>query len=798
MSRSPLPVDTRSQGTDWLQAVTRTRRLQRAQLGVMLLTGLLAVTLTAFFGQRIAAEGSAGEREAAVQSGLVSIREAIQQEETSFWQYRLSGRGDLPAGLLDRMTALNEQSWSLVQSGDAGGTPAQRQAVDRVRALHGPMTSVIALGRLIPRGAIVPGDLEANTFKIIREYEGAIHLWSRANEKVQSASRRTTSAIANRLVMILGALVTALLGVGILVWKRLERSRGRIMDAVRDSEGRFRTVVQNSSDLVVVVNASGTITYASPSTGRALGLRAHDLAGMEFSDLVDPTDGDRVRETLARGEVTSSRVWRMQHRDGRTVHVEATGADLRDDTNVNGVVLTMRDVTEREAIQSELSRRAFSDALTGLANRAGFETAVADALADCADAHGSLSLLLVDLDDFKTINDSLGKEAGDRLLRAVASRLSNCLGPDDLSARFGGDEFALMLRGTPDEMAALVQAERLVSLFDAPFSVDQREIVVHASIGISLAVPGSDHPEPSIRNAEMALHAAKQSRTSRWELFDPAMHRAVRSRLDMKDDLRRALERGQFVLHYQPIMGLTPERIVGVEALLRWMHPERGLVPPDEFIPLAEETGLIVPIGRWVIMEACRQAAVWHTQFAAAGPISMSVNVSARQLERPGLIDEVANALADSGIPPNSLILELTESALIHDADMAVARLNGLKALGVRLAIDDFGTGYSSLAYLGSLPVDVVKIDRSFIADLPGDSRRSDLSAAMVRLGGMLGLRTVAEGVEDIEQLADLRDLGCDFAQGFYFARPLDPASLAALLAVSGESVEIPGQASLT
>ena len=762
------------------------------------MVGITAVALTAFFGRSISAERSEGERGAVVQRRLVSLRQEIHSAEIRYWSYGLSGKRSLPPGLVDEIDRLDSDSYALVQLAESDANTEQRAAINRVRALHAPLQSLVSVGRLLPEGARIPLALETKTLGIVRDYDKALNDWTIANDHVQTKVRDHTNTIAGRLVALLGGLVLALLTIGVLVWKRLERARGRTLEAVRLSESRFRSVVQNSSDLVVVIDPNHQISYASPSTARALGLRAADLAGKDFVELVDPADGDRVRETLAEGEVASNQVWRMRHRDGRVVSVEATGADLRNDSSVNGLLLTMRDVTEREAIQTELSRRAFSDELTGLANRAGFETAVAAALADSDPSHGSLSLLLVDLDDFKTINDSLGQEAGDRLLRAVGHRLASCLGPDDTAARFSGDEFALMLRGTPDEMAALVQAERLVALFNTPFSVDQREIMVHASVGIALADPGSGAAEPSIRNAEMALHTAKESRTSRWELFDPSMHRAARHRLDMKDDLRRALERGQFVLHYQPIMGLAPERIVGVEALLRWIHPERGLIPPDDFIPLAEETGLIVPIGRWVIMEACRQAAVWQTQFGESGPFSMSVNVSARQLERPGLVDEVARALAESGIPANSLILELTESALIHDADMAVDRLNRLKALGVRLAIDDFGTGYSSLAYLGSLPVDVVKIDRSFIADLPGDSRRSDLSAAMVRLGGMLGLRTVAEGVEDIEQLADLRELGCDFAQGYYFARPLDPAGMSGLLALSGETSQAPGQASLS
>ncbi|MDF2626980.1 MAG: uncharacterized protein K0R39_811 [Symbiobacteriaceae bacterium] len=455
-------------------------------------------------------------------------------------------------------------------------------------------------------------------------------------------------------------------------------------------------------------------------------------------------------------------------------------------------VLVLREnsrlLASRAQLLDDLRHMAFHDSLTNLANRAQLRTRVEEELASRETFARPVALLFIDLDGFKTVNDSLGHQAGDRLLQAVAARLLTCVGPDDTVARLGGDEFALLLPGA-DEQAAIRVAEGVAAAVAKPFSLAHRDVYVFGSTGIAIAHPGAGiEAEELLRNADVAMYTAKGMGQGQHAIFRDSMHQAAMARLEMEADLRVALEQKQFFLHYQPVVQLATGQIAGVEALVRWQHPGRGVVPPADFIPLTEETGLILPLGRFVLYEACAQAARWQQLYACAAPITLSVNLSARQLMLgPELVADVARALAETGLAPGSLSLEITESVLMHSGAATADTLNGLKDLGVRLAIDDFGTGYSSLSYLRGFPIDTVKIDRSFIDSVGRGRRETALLRGIVDLSRALGLVAVAEGIERPDQAAELEGLGCALGQGYWFSRPGTAEQIGRRLAESWE-----------
>jgi diguanylate cyclase (GGDEF)-like protein len=426
----------------------------------------------------------------------------------------------------------------------------------------------------------------------------------------------------------------------------------------------------------------------------------------------------------------------------------------------------------------QLKHQAFHDPLTDLPNWAWFRQELDAALS--RDGQRAVSVLVFDVDDFKTVNDSLGHSAGDELLVAVAHRLRRLLDQPDLMARLGGDEFAVLLEDYERDGAAEL-AETIIEALSDPFLVEGKEVAITASVGIALTDGGRDAGD-LLRNADLAMYKAKGEAKGSYRFFEQSLHAEVVKRLELKADLQSALERGEFVLHYQPIVELESGSIAAVEALLRWNHPVRGLIPPTEFIPLAEETGLIVPLGRWVLTEALRQAAVWDAATPDGDTLGVTVNLSTVQLERAGLVDEVARALRQSGLRPQALTLEITESIFMKDAASMANRLRELKSLGVLLAIDDFGTGYSSLGYLARCPIDVLKIAKPFVDAMSGASDESTLAHAIIRMGESLGLTAVAEGIERDDQRDRLRELRCPFGQGFLFSRPIGPAELTSLL----------------
>jgi len=549
-------------------------------------------------------------------------------------------------------------------------------------------------------------------------------------------------------------------------------------------EQHFRSLVQNGSDLTLVVSRDTTITYASPSAQRLLGWPVESVTNTRLTTLLHPDDVDKLTPMLvaaeARAGVTLTTVWRLRHANGSWPLMETLLTGQPTEAAVQGVVLNSRDITERAQFEDQLRQQALHDPLTHLPNRALFRDRLGQALAAQARRGGSVAVLFVDLDDFKSVNDTAGHAVGDALLEAVAIRLPTLIRAADTVARLGGDEFAVLAEALPGAEDAAELAERITHGLSQPLLVEGRELFAHASIGISIATRPGVTADDLLRNADVAMYVAKSEGKNRHQLFDQEMHRTVVERMAMRFELARAVERYQLTLNYQPVVDLGTRRPTGVEALVRWVHPERGPVPPGSFIPLAEETGLIIALGDWVLQAACQQVHQW--QQGGLGVLDLNVNVSVRQLKEPTYLASVAETLDRSGLEPGRLVLEITESMLMENIDAIVGTLHGLRDQGVRLAIDDFGTGYSSLAYLLKLPVQVLKIDRSFVMGLEDDHNRAMLVRSIIKLARDLHLQTVAEGIEQARMAEELHQLGCDKGQGYYFSRPLSAADLEALL----------------
>jgi diguanylate cyclase (GGDEF)-like protein/PAS domain S-box-containing protein len=559
----------------------------------------------------------------------------------------------------------------------------------------------------------------------------------------------------------------------------------------RRSEARLASLVQNSSDVVMVVDADSNIRYVSPSVDRVLGYGATELEGTRLIDLINADEKTRVLQFLTAGarehdDHPARTEFRMRHQHDYWLNAEAVCANLLHDDNVHGIVLNIRDVSERKAFEEQLTHQAFHDSVTGLANRALFKDRVEHALERRTRDRGPVSVVFMDLDDFKTINDSLGHAAGDLVLGEVGERLKRCLRSADTGARLGGDEFAILLEDSTDGVEATEVAARILAALEGPFQLEDKEVFVRASIGIASvdhrSEGGPEGADELLRNADVAMYMAKESGKGRYRVFEPAMHDSALRRLELKADLQRAVDSAEFVLHYQPVIALQTGEIEGLEALLRWEHPDRGVAQPVDFVPLAEETGLIVPIETWALREACARAKRLQDEHPKQPPLHMAVNLSARQLQRPEIVAEVEQVLEDTGLTASSLVIEITESVMMQDMELSIQRLGELKRLGVQLAVDDFGIGYSSLNYIRRFPIDILKVDKSFIDGVAQIGEEAALTAAIIELAGILRLRPVAEGIECAEQVERLLALNCELGQGYYFAQPMPIDGIAELL----------------
>jgi diguanylate cyclase (GGDEF)-like protein/PAS domain S-box-containing protein len=566
-------------------------------------------------------------------------------------------------------------------------------------------------------------------------------------------------------------------------------------DALRGAEIRYRTLVEQLPLAIYVdrIDESSSNVYTSPQIEPLLGYSPEEWVADPglFVELLHPDDRERVLATHARTYSTGEPLcveYRLIRKDGRVVwiHDEALVIPGEDggDPLLQGYLL---DITARVEAEAELRHQALHDALTGLANRALFADRVQHALVVGSDAPEDAAVIMLDLDDFNAVNDSLGFAIGDVLLQAVGARLGTVLSRRHTIARMGGDEFAILVEGPAALSAALDAAELLVAEFQAPFGLDGQDVFVSASMGIAL---GQDADE-LLRSADVALSNAKASGGARYVVYAPRMDKSVVGRLSLVADLRRASVEEEFELRYQPIVELATGRLVGVEALVRWQHPRLGLLQPVDFISLAEDTGRIVEIGRWVLAEACRQTAEWRSQLPRGTPFDVSVNVSTRQVRRPGLLEDVRSAFADAQLDPVALRLEITESVLAGPREELIDVLEEVTRLGVAIALDDFGTGYSSLSLLQDLPVETVKMDRLFVRTIGMGREQTAFARAIIDLSRALGLEVVAEGIENAAQVAVLRHLGCRFGQGYHFAKPLEPQELDELMS-SGNVPRLP------
>ena len=589
-------------------------------------------------------------------------------------------------------------------------------------------------------------------------------------------------------VIVAGAIAVTGMVVARQVLTARENARLLTERASSRSAARFQAIIQNANDVIAVVDPLATIGYVTPSAARLFDRPVEGLAGLGLDTLLEPDDAPLALELLRVAATRSGAGDTIQCRvaaaRGGVRHVELSVTNLLDDSVVEGLVVTMRDVTERRQFEDQLRDQAFHDPLTGLANRALMEDRIEQALRRTKRRTTIPSLLYLDIDDFKRVNDSLGHPEGDRVLVEVARRLAGAIRVGDTAARLGGDEFAVLIEATRSVDEAVVVAERILADLRLPVDVGGTAVTIGASLGIVRPEVHGSTPTDLLRDADIAMYEAKREARGGYRLFERAMFDATVDRVSLEADLRTALSAGQFELAYQPLYDLSSRQLAGVEALLRWNHPTRGQIMPMQFIPLAERTGEIVPIGRWVIEQACRTVGGWNVT-SSLHDLRANVNVSVRQLE-PRLVEDVAGVLSRTGLPPRLLVLEITESVFAAERPGVLDVLARLRALGVRISIDDFGTGYSSLSMLRDLPVDELKIDRSFIQAL-SDHGDTALVEAIIKLSHDFDLTTVAEGIEDEDQVASLIALGCDTGQGYLLGRPGPASAMEGRLRTAGD-----------
>jgi diguanylate cyclase (GGDEF)-like protein/PAS domain S-box-containing protein len=703
-------------------------------------------------------------------------------------------------------TELYSLSWIAVES-DGGQSPRVRPYRQVQQRLDDKLSQLKALAVTEPSLPALLADLQdfrtkasdalGNNFSVpARERFWMLNTLTPAYAHLQALFQQTeseaeASARTWELAADIGAAVS-LIGEALLIsfffaqaQRTKRKAEAQVANEVHRNSERLRALFRNATDLILIVDETGTMRYHSPSAHYIWSYSDDCLDDQPLQTLIFPGDEqpmqDALAEALAQPGLYCHAELRLRRADGACRHAEITLNNLLAHHAVGGIVLTIRDVTERKHSEAELARLAFTDALTGLPNRSLFMDRLGQALNRSRLHQTPVTLMFLDLDNFKLVNDSLGHQVGDELLLAVAQRVGACVNREDTVARLGGDEFTIMLEGRSAADACAVAGRIAVDLRQ-PLHLDGQELFLTFSIGISSCEDGSDTPDTLLRKADVAMYQAKNSGKAGYALFDSGMNTRTVARLLLESDLHRALDRSELRLHFQPILDLAAGEITQVEALVRWQHPDRGLIMPAEFIPLAEETGLIGRIDHWVLTNACRQIRALQEADPERPPLTVCVNLSARKLLQNGLTAEVADVLAETGLAPEHLVLEVTETTMLQDMAAAGRILRQLKALGIRVAIDDFGTGYSSLAYLGKLPVDVIKIDRSFVEQIGEDPTSTAILQAVAALARTLNLTLTGEGVETATQREHLEQLGCEHGQGYYFARPMPQEELQALL----------------
>ena len=551
------------------------------------------------------------------------------------------------------------------------------------------------------------------------------------------------------------------------------------------SETYFQSLIENALDTITLIDAAGTIKYESPSVERVLGWKAEDLLGTNVFEYVHPADRGIVLAEFDRlltepGRVQSIEL-KFRHKDGSWRDMEVIGRNLLHDDRIDGVVVNARDITARKEVESQLLFDAFHDKLTGLPNRALFMDRMTQAIKRQNRPHPHFIVLFLDVDRFKLVNDSLGHTVGDALLVQLADRLEAAVQPGDTVARLGGDEFTILLDGVRSIRAAERVAERIHADLTRPFRIGDHELFATASIGMAASASHYARPEELLRDADLAMYRAKALGRARHEIFDQAMHETAVAALETENELRRALERELLHVAYQPIVDLSTGALRGFEALVRWDHPRRGLLAPVEFLPIAEDSGLIIPLGLWVLEQAAREVGRWQRELGADG-LFVTVNLSAKQFAQPDLVQRIGEIMRRTETPGRLIKLELTESTVMERPEDGALTLDRLKQLGVGLCIDDFGTGYSSLGYLHQFPMDTLKIDRTFTSRLGPERQEAGIVRSVIRLGQDLDLDVVAEGIETPEQREVLMRLGCGLGQGHLFSRALEPAGVVELV----------------
>lgn len=562
------------------------------------------------------------------------------------------------------------------------------------------------------------------------------------------------------------------------------RAKEQALRAISESEERFRSMVETTNEWIWEEDLAGRLTYSNPAVRTILGFSPEEMIGLCVRDLVHSDDGLFIDEKY-RDAIREKRGWyqlvrRFRHRNGSICYLESNAAPyFGPDGEVMGFRGADRDITERKRTEAQLLHDAFHDSLTGLANR----TLFMEHLQLCIEKGKSrrpkqFAILYLDFDRFKVVNDSLGHSEGDKLLKFIARRLEACIRPGDLVARFGGDEFVILLNDLTQPSEALLVAERIRNGLNEPFDLNQRMIFVTTSIGVALSTSKPASADEMVRDADISMYAAKASGGAQYQIFDEAMHAQASRKLQLETELRGAFARREFTLFYQPVIRLKDNRLVGFEALIRWDHPVRGRLAPDEFIPIAEESGLILKLGEWTVRESCRQMREWQSLYPEAEDLSVAVNLSSKEFRQPELPERIASALRATGLPGRCLKLEITESHIMDHTDLAVTTINRLRSLGVEFSLDDFGTGYSSLSYLHRLPFRFLKIDRSFVSQMCETVENSEIVNTIIRLGQSLNMKVVAEGIETPEQASRLIARNCDLGQGYLFSKPM-PADAA-------------------